>query len=188
MKKIIAGAILLFSLSLSSQAQKTSTDKGNKTKGEMRHNKMGKTKHDQFKGVDLTDAQKKQMQANKEAFRKQQKDVLTPAQQQQMEKNKQEKMAAKQQMMKKKLSLTDAQSNQLKALHEKNKAQAKAIKENNSYSQEVKKEMLKELRENNKKSHMSILTAEQQQNMKEMKHGNKDHEGHGRKSKMESRK
>ena len=188
MKKIIAGAILLFSLSLSSQAQQTRANKGSKDHSKMQHNRMGKDKKGHLKGVDLTDAQKKQMQANKEAFKKQQNGVLTPAQQQQMEKNKQEKMAAKQNKVKENLSLSDAQMTQWKAMQDKNKAESKAIKDDATLSQEQRKEKLRALRESSKKAHMSMLNADQQKKMEEMKQGRKGQKGEGRREKMEIQK
>jgi Spy/CpxP family protein refolding chaperone len=78
--------------------------------------------------------------------------------------------------MKTKLGLTDAQSAKLKANGEEFRNKAKAIRDNNSLSQEQKKEQVKALAQQNRENMKSILTPEQMEKLKA-----------GRKNKMGSK-
>lgn len=72
------------------------------------------------------------------------------------------------------LNLTKEQSDELKAVNEKFKEEAKAIKENRSLNKEQKKEKIKALHAERSNKLKTILTPEQQQKMSEYrKHGHK---------------
>lgn len=71
--------------------------------------------------------------------------------------------------MKSNLSLSDDQVSKMQNHHETFKAQAKAIKENNSLTDEQKKENLMDLRKRSQEDEKTILTAEQLQKKEALK-------------------
>lgn len=81
------------------------------------------------------------------------------------------------------LGLTDQQKQQLKQMHEETRKQMQAIKNDSSLTPEQKKAKVRELHMQSKTKMDSILTAEQQQKMKELrgKH-RRGHRGHGRRA------
>ena len=74
-------------------------------------------------------------------------------------------------MMKEKLGLTDAQAQQMKAIHQATEAQIKAIKANESLSLEEKKAAGMKLREETKAKVDAILTAEQRAKFDKFREG-----------------
>ncbi len=84
--------------------------------------------------------------------------------------------------MKKELSLSDAQVQQLKQQHEAMKSRKMAIKNNESLSKEQKKTQMKALKAEAKTQRSTVLTAEQQAKWEAMKKEHKNnHSGKARK-------
>lgn len=119
-------------------------------------------------------------QTKKEQIRKEQRSkfesILTADQKSKMADLKKDQMAKRHSMHKKNrgkmkttLNLTDDQVSKLKSQHENFKAQAQAIKENKSLTDEQKKENLMDLRKRSREDEKTILTAEQLQKKEEMK-------------------
>lgn len=86
--------------------------------------------------------------------------------------------------MKSSLNLTDDQVSKLQQQHENFKSQAKAIKENNTYTEEQKKKNLTDLRKQIHESDKTILTAEQLQKKEEMRNKRTHEMKHGMKNKI----
>ncbi len=119
-------------------------------------------------------------QAKKEQIRKEQKSkfesILTADQKSKMADLKKDQMAKRHSMHKKNrgetkttLNLSDDQVSKLKSQHENFKAQAQAIKENKSLTDEQKKENLMDLRKRSREDEKTILTAEQLRKKEEIK-------------------
>jgi periplasmic protein CpxP/Spy len=79
------------------------------------------------------------------------------------------------------LNLTGKQKTQLKAMHEKQKAEMMAIKANDKISAEQKKEQFKTLKQQYRTQRETLLTSEQKEKMK------KFHEQHPNKKGMKHR-
>ena len=77
-------------------------------------------------------------------------------------------------MIKEKLGLTDAQAEQMKAIHQETEAQMKALKANESLSMEEKKAAGMKLREETKAKVDAILTAEQRAKFDKFREGMKE--------------
>jgi Spy/CpxP family protein refolding chaperone len=77
--------------------------------------------------------------------------------------------------MKKELGLTDAQAEQMKAIHEASREQLKAIKENEALSLEEKKTAAKKLHEATKAKVDALLSPEQKAKFDKMREGMKEH-------------
>jgi Spy/CpxP family protein refolding chaperone len=75
-----------------------------------------------------------------------------------------------------KLDLTADQQAKMKTLHESYKSQAKAIKDNQSLSDDQKKEQMKALSVKRREEMKLILTPEQQQKMSQQRRNMKKHE------------
>jgi Spy/CpxP family protein refolding chaperone len=129
------------------------------------------------------DQKKQKLQALHQDFQSQVNGVLTPAQQQQMAQMHKEHMTEGRQhfgeRMAQKLNLSQQQQDQLKPILEKQREQAKAIWQDNSLTQEQKKEKMQAIRKDTQAQLNTILTPEQQQqwqqmreNMKQHRHGN----------------
>lgn len=125
--------------------------------------------------LSLQDYQSKKDQIKKEQ-RSKIESILTTDQKLKIKDLKKDQMAKKEGMenkrmdkMKSSLNLTDAQASKLQSQHETFKAQAKAIKENNSLSKDQKNEQLIDLRNKSKESEKSILTTEQLQKKEALK-------------------
>jgi len=102
--------------------------------------------------------------------------LLTPEQKNQLAKMKQERMQmakvnanARAEKMKIKLGLNDTQASQLKTIRTDMVAKMKSIHMDNSLSQEQKHEQMKNLVLQQKEQLKNILTAEQRQQMEQMK-------------------
>ena len=119
-------------------------------------------------------------QSKKEQIRKEQRSkfesILTTAQKSKMKDLNKDQMSKKEVMqnkrmdrMKSTLNLSDDQVSKLQGHHETFKAQAKAIKENSSLTDEQKKENLMDLRKRSQEDEKTILTAEQLQKKEKMK-------------------
>jgi hypothetical protein len=79
-----------------------------------------------------------------------------------------EKKGNKEDKLKEKLSLSDDQVNQVKKINETYKPKLKAIKEDTTLSEEVKKSKIKVIQEAKHKEINAILTPDQQKKFKEM--------------------
>lgn len=77
--------------------------------------------------------------------------------------------AARAEKMKAELGLSNDQAAKLKSLNEQTHSQMKAIHENTSLTDAAKKEQMKALKQSTKTQRQSILTAEQNKKMAEMK-------------------
>lgn len=90
------------------------------------------------------------------------------------------------------LNLTDAQKTQLRNMHQQNREQMKAIKTDDSLTQEQKKEKFKALHESRQAQMNSILTPDQQQKFAQIKEnrkgkiGKRGKHGKGRRHQQES--
>jgi Spy/CpxP family protein refolding chaperone len=137
----------------------------------------------------LNEEQKKQkFDALRQGTQTQVNAVLTPEQQQQWAQMKEQ---GKQHMgerrgnmgarMAEKLNLSQQQQDQLKPIMEKQRAQAKAIWQDNSLSQDQKREKMQALHQESQTQINAILTPEQQQQMQQMRQNFKQHR-HGRPS------
>jgi periplasmic protein CpxP/Spy len=126
----------------------------------------------------------KEYRAKKEALKREQKakinGLLTAEQQNQLAVMKQKKMDEKnakwQKKMNKlstKLNLTPDQANNLKQQHEAAKQKMMALKQNDNYTHQQKKEMMKELKKKNKESFMAGLTETQKKQLEELKKNRK---------------
>lgn len=82
------------------------------------------------------------------------------------------------------LNLSTEQKTQLKAIHEKQKAEMTAIKNNSSISTEQKKEQFKTLKQQYRTQRETVLTSEQKEKMKKFheQHPNKKGMKHKRKT------
>ena len=82
--------------------------------------------------------------------------------------------------MAEKLNLSQQQQDQLKPIMEKQREQAKAIWQDNSLTQDQKKEKMQALHQDSQTQMNAILTPEQQQQMQQMRQNFKQHRhGHG---------
>jgi Spy/CpxP family protein refolding chaperone len=79
--------------------------------------------------------------------------------------------------MKKELGLTDAQAEQMKAIHEEAREQLKAIKENESLSMEEKKAAAKKVFDANKAKADALLSPEQKAKFEKMREHMKERRG-----------
>ncbi len=201
-------AVSAFAFSASAQDQRETKGKKDFDRGAHQKGMM--------KDLNLTDAQKAQMKANREEMkvkldaikantsltddqRKQQKEALMLEQKAKMESilttEQKAKMATSSlgqqgkdrkdgkrghegrgkgfEKMKTELGLSNDQATKLKALNEQSHTQMKAIRENTSLSEDVKKEQMKAVKENAKTQRQSILTAEQIKKMEELKKNHK---------------
>jgi Spy/CpxP family protein refolding chaperone len=68
------------------------------------------------------------------------------------------------------LGLTDDQKSQIKAIHQNDKQQIQAIKNDSSLSREQKKERFRDIRQNGNAQINALLTPEQQKKFKQAKH------------------
>lgn len=112
--------------------------------------------------------------------------VLTPEQQQQwaqMQAQGKQRMAANRQNMgarlAQKLNLSQAQQDQIKPIMEKQREQAKAIWQDNSMTQDQKREKMQALHQGTQAQLNSILTPEQQQQWQQMRQNRQHRHGHG---------
>lgn len=112
--------------------------------------------------------------------------ILTPQQQQQMASLREEgkqRMAGRHekfgQKMAQKLNLTQQQQDQLKPMFEKQREEAKAIRQDNSLTSEQKKEKMQALRQQTQSQMNQVLTPEQQQQLQQMRENRKQHRNHG---------
>jgi Spy/CpxP family protein refolding chaperone len=87
------------------------------------------------------------------------------------------------QQMQNELNLTAEQKAQMKAIHEKQKAEMTAIKNNSTISAERKKEQFKTLKQQYRTQRETVFTAEQKEKMKKFhaQHPNKKGMKHKRK-------
>lgn len=126
----------------------------------------------------------KEYNQRKEAILKEQKAkreaILTNEQKQQlvkeraaMEEKRKELQVKKLDKMKTKLGLSDDQAGKLKSLQDKNFAEMKKIRENESLSKEQKKSQMEALKKSAYEERKSILTAEQLKKMEDMKQNRK---------------
>jgi hypothetical protein len=126
----------------------------------------------------------KEYRAKKEALKKEQKNkmkgLLTTEQQNQLVVMKQKKMDEKNAKWQKKmdklstkLNLTTTQASNLKQQHEAAKQKMMELKQNDSYTREQKKEMVKELKKKNKESFVAGLTDTQKKQFEELKKNRK---------------
>jgi Spy/CpxP family protein refolding chaperone len=112
----------------------------------------------------LNGAQKQQqIQQIRQATQTQVKSVFTPAQQQQLAQMKAARQA--------KLGLTQAQKAQLKTLFSGARQQRQAVLNNASLSNQDKQAQLQQIRQNTKTQLSSVLTPDQLQTMRQMRHG-----------------
>lgn len=109
--------------------------------------------------------------------------VLTPEQQQQWAQMKAEgkqRMAANRQKMgarlAEKLNLSQAQQDQIKPIMQQQREQAKAIWQDNTLTQDQKREKMQTLRQNTQTQLNAILTPEQQQQWQQMRQKQHRHE------------
>ena len=77
---------------------------------------------------------------------------------------------------KEKLNLTEDQQEKMKALHQSFSTQVKAIKDNQSLSEDQKKEQMKALSVKRREEMKAILTPEQQQKMLEQRKNMRKHQ------------
>jgi protein CpxP len=181
MKKIIALSLAFAAFTMSVSAQETRKTTDPKTKIEHKHG--GHHGKEMMKGVNLSDAQKSQMKAlkedktlSKEARKEKMGSILTADQKSTVAKNKTAMQAQRKEMhekrskeMKEKLGLTDDQSAKLKSLNEGTHSQMKALKDDQSLTQDQKKEKMKAIKDAAKEQRKSVLTADQQKKMDDMR-------------------
>jgi Spy/CpxP family protein refolding chaperone len=84
------------------------------------------------------------------------------------------------------LNLTPEQQTDLKSIHENERQQAQAIKNDSSLTADQKKAKFKELRKSSREQMMAKLTPEQQQKFKEMHKGHRGHWRGGKKNQDQS--
>ncbi len=127
----------------------------------------------------LTEDQKKQkFDALRQDTQTQVNSVLTTEQQQQwaqMKANRQQHMADGRQKLAEKLNLTQAQQDQIKPIMEKQREQAKAIRQDNSLSQDQKRTKMQALHQDTQTQLNAILTPEQQQQWQQMRQNFRQH-------------
>ncbi len=143
--------------------------------------------HEQVQAIrkdsSLTEDQKKQkIAALRQDTQAQINNVLTPEQQQQWEQmkanakqragNRHEQMGAR---MAEKLNLSAQQQEQLKPIWQKQREQAKAIWQDNSLTQDQKREKMKALHQDTQSQVNAILTPEQQQQLQQMRQNSRQH-------------
>ncbi len=132
------------------------------------------------------DQKKQKLQALHQDMQSQVNGVLTADQQQQWAQlkaqGKQHMAEARGRMgqrMAEKLNLSQQQQDQLKPIMDKNREQAKTIWQDNSLTQDQKKEKLKSLRQDSQTQMAAILTPDQQQQLQQMRqNGRRHHHGH----------
>jgi Spy/CpxP family protein refolding chaperone len=129
----------------------------------------------------LSDADLKQKRRElHQAFRSKMEAVLTPAQKDQLakmrsewkEKHKGQTAFGRhrfQNRLKEKLSLSDAQVQQLKQMHQDTRSQFEAIRKNTALSADQKKAALKTLREKRQEQLKTVLTPDQLQKLQELR-------------------
>ena len=86
------------------------------------------------------------------------------------------------------LNLTTEQKAQLKAIHEKQKAEMTAIKNNSNISAEQKKEQFKTVKQQYRTQRETVFTAEQKETMKKFKDQHPNKKGMKNKGKMHEKK
>lgn len=131
------------------------------------------------KDTSLSTEQKKQkFEDLHQDFQTQVNGVLTPAQQQQWQqlraegKQRPEEMGAR---MAQKLNLSAQQQEQIKPLMQKQREEAKAIWQDNSLTQDQKKQKMQALRHETQAQMNTILKPEQQQQMQQMRENFRQH-------------
>lgn len=139
--------------------------------------------------ITVKEAKEKKEALRKDHFAKVQA-LLTPDQKAQIEKNKEARKVKMQEMeksraekMKKELNLTDEQSAKLDASKKEMMTKMKAVREDQTLSDEQKREKAKELKKQQMDNMKSFLTEEQLQKMKE---GRKHRGGKGKGKKAEA--
>ena len=178
MKRILILAFAMVTMYSSTQAQ-TQKNKAADKKVAVATDQdaQKKDKQEFFEGVELSPDQIVQLQEEKKAYKAKQLEILTPEQLKQLEEIKQKKkadmLAADQIKMKEMLSLSEAQFKKMKSIQANDLQSMANVKENASYSEEEKSNLLKEIKEGSKEERMSILNADQKKKMeayeKEMK-------------------
>jgi Spy/CpxP family protein refolding chaperone len=204
MKKILstvlAGAVITFTVQAQEIPERKRDGKGmHERHGKMHHRPGGMD----FQKLKLTEAQKEQMKAERENFRKQMEDlkkndnitvkewkarmenlrkeqkakmesILTPDQKTQLQKMKADRIAmhevdakARIEKMKIHLGLTDEQAAKIEKNRIEISGKMKAIRENNSLSDEKKREEMRELMKKQRESMKSVLTEEQKKKLQE---------------------
>jgi Spy/CpxP family protein refolding chaperone len=215
MKRIIVLTLALAITGLTLSAQQTRETKHKK--GNEMHHGQKREKGKMMKELNLTDAQKAQMKAEREAGKakiealekqenltvKEMKDrkaalqqeqkakmetVLTPEQKNKREAQKNEMKEKHAAMMKEKLGLSNEQAANLKAHNDETHSKLKAIRDNQSLNMEQKKEQMKAVKEASKTQRKNILTAEQMQKMEDMKKEGKGRKGNKGMKRPESKK
>lgn len=151
---------------------------------------MFQQQRDQAKAIwqdnSLTQDQKKEkMQALRQDFHSQVNGVLTPDQQQQfaqMREKGKARMAERRgkmgQRMAQKLNLSQQQQDQLKPIFDKHRDQAKTIWQDNTLTQDQKKEKMLALRQDMQTQMNAVLTPDQQQQWQQMRENMKQHRHH----------
>ncbi|MDB5190748.1 MAG: hypothetical protein JWQ96_311 [Segetibacter sp.] len=196
MKKLLT-AIFVLSLSTATFAQ--TSDAKSKREGK-EHKEHAKGKHfgkgDQYSKLNLTEAQKSQMQSLNESFRNKMKalkaddsnerkelakqhqqsiqNILTPEQRKQAAEFKKDysnkgrnRGEGRFDEMQKELNLSAQQSSRLKEINENHRQQMQELQSNTSLTDEQKKEKRRSIMEAHKQSIASVLTADQKAKMKD---------------------
>lgn len=192
MKRILTlsfAALLLAGSAFAQDAKQAGKEKaGKEWKKHGKHGKHHANKRDGMaKELNLTEAQKQQFKslnqdykARAQALRAERKakaeNILTAEQKAKAselrEKRKTEtrrKGDDRFEKAKKELNLTEAQGQRMKAINERFRERAKAIRENESLSKEQKKEQFKSLNEQRRNEMKAVLTAEQIQKLESRK-------------------
>lgn len=195
MKKLITTAFVLLSATLMLSAQETGKFHGKQHKHKKHavhqlnltaeQKEQAKTYRKEFKekmgALEKNDlVTLREYRQKRDALKKEQKEkmkgLLSADQKKQLADARQKKMEQgearrqhKMERMSSKLNLSSEQLSKLKSQHEATKQQLMALKQNETYTREQKKEMMKELIQKNKESFAASLTEAQKKQLDEMK-------------------
>lgn len=180
MKKILTILVLGFGMQAAMAQDSTAMKQPGKQRKEGRHYGMGMQHPRQMMGVELTEAQKMKMAELRKKHKEEMMAILTPEQRQQMENQQQKRMQQRhdqreqrQEQMKQQLNLTEAQSAQIAQLRQEHQEQVKLIKANDKLAEAEKRKQLKALAGEHRTKVKTLLTPEQQEVMKRVRHPKK---------------
>ena len=194
MKRILVSLLIVSLVSITAKAQKTPEFRKGRSRHHEAFQKLNLSEDQKAKFKSMHEDFRKQMQdlkkqdnitvkewkARKEKLHQDRKEkmqsLLTADQKAQLQKMREDRLSQRQahtqkrmEIMKRRLTLTDEQSKKLTDLQSEMSGKVKTLRENNSLTQDQKKDQIRDLMKERKEKMKSILTNEQFKKLKELK-------------------